>query len=301
MTKIGVIGECMVEVFDAGDGQCQRSFGGDTLNTAVYLKRCVGDSTAVYYCTVLGDDILSDEMLASWRREGLEVSAVDRLRGSFPGLYMIQTDEQGERSFLYWRDRAPAKKMLQTPGAASQIAALMRMDWWYLSGISLAVLEPRGREKLFGLMAEFRQQGGQVAFDGNYRPRLWDIQLARKCMARAYGLCDIALPSVDDECALWWDADSASVLRRIEDFGCQEIVLKRGGDSCLLSLGGQTSEFPTQAVETVVDTTAAGDSFSAGYLSVRQASGSVADAVAVAQKISAQVIQRKGAIVAVTL
>ena len=301
MMKVGVIGECMVELFDAGDGLYKRTFGGDTLNTSVYLARATDDSVEVHYVTVLGDDPLSAEMLTAWQAEGLLVDTVEQLPNSVPGLYMIQTDETGERSFLYWREQAPAKKLFQTANAQRQIDAVMSFDWLYLSGISLAILEDVGRERLFELLADFKAKGGKIAYDGNYRARLWAVDEARHWMEKAYRICDVALPSVDDEFMLWDDNSSESVLQRLEQFGCNEIVLKRGVDSCLISLGGQRSEIVTTAVSKVVDTTAAGDSFSAGYLSVRQRGGEVPEAVAMGQKLSGQVIQQKGAIVPVKL
>lgn len=299
MIKVGVIGECMVELFDTGGGLYKRTFGGDTLNTAVYMARCGGPDLEVYYATVLSDDPLSQAMISSWKAENIRVDAVDVLPNSVPGLYMIQTDEEGERSFLYWRNQAPAKKLFQTSKVSEQLDVLMSLDWIYFSGISLAVLEPLGREKLFEFLEAFQAKGGKVAYDGNYRAKLWTVEEARTWMERAYRTCDIALPSVDDECELWDDDNSESVLQRLEAFGCPEIVLKQGEKSCLLSLSGERSEYVTQPVEQVVDTTAAGDSFCAGYLGVRQAGGAIADAVLAGQKLSAQVIQQKGAIVPV--
>lgn len=299
MTKIGVIGECMIELFDSGNGLFKRTFGGDTLNTSVYLQRATDASVEVHYVTVLSDDPISAEMLASWQAEGLKVETVEQIPNSVPGLYMIQTDDTGERSFLYWRDQAPAKKLFQTAQAQQQTDTLLTFDWIYFSGISLAILEPLGRERLFEMLTAFKAKGGKVAYDGNYRPRLWSVEDARHWMEKAYRISDVALPSVDDEFMLWDDNSSESVLQRLEQFGCGEIVLKRGSDSCLLSLDGQRSEIATTAVSNVVDTTAAGDSFSAGYLSVRQRGGDVPEAVAMGQKLSGQVIQQKGAIVAV--
>ena len=222
--QIGIIGECMVELFDQGDGQCKRGFGGDTLNTAVYLRRCAQDAVGVHYVTALGDDPLSETMLAQWRAEGLHTDTVEQTAGSVPGLYMIQTDDEGERSFLYWRDQAPVKKLLQTANADTLSAQLLSFDWLYYTGITLAVLEPEGREKLLALLQQFRAQGGRVVFDVNYRPRLWAGDDAQHWISEAYHCCDLALPSADDEADLWGNNDPHATLQRLEQFGCSEIV-----------------------------------------------------------------------------
>src|SRR3954447_7034899 len=91
----------MIELREMADGRFSRGYGGDTLNTAVYLARL---GVAVDYVTALGDDLWSDEMLAGWAAEGVGTGQVARLPGRVPGLYIIQTDAHGERRFSYWRD-----------------------------------------------------------------------------------------------------------------------------------------------------------------------------------------------------
>src|SRR3954452_25326751 len=85
--RIASIGECMIELRQMPGGHLTRSFGGDTLNTAVYLARLGAE---VDYITALGDDPLSDEMIAGWQAEGIGTERVMRLKGKLPGLYMIE-------------------------------------------------------------------------------------------------------------------------------------------------------------------------------------------------------------------
>jgi hypothetical protein len=139
--KVASIGECMVELSDGGAGLFSRAFGGDTLNTALYLAR-LGIETS--YVTALGDDSLSSAMLDAWRAEGIHVDEVLRLPGRMPGLYMIERNALGERSFLYWRDRAPAREFFDLVDDAA-LERLSRFDWLYLSGITLSLYGDRGR------------------------------------------------------------------------------------------------------------------------------------------------------------
>src|SRR3981081_1571804 len=67
MTKVACIGECMSELRQASGQELLRGYGGDTLNTAVYLARL---GLEVDYITALGDDPISDEMVAGWAAEG---------------------------------------------------------------------------------------------------------------------------------------------------------------------------------------------------------------------------------------
>src|SRR5256885_12894030 len=116
MTGVACIGECMIELKQAPSGQSvglySRGFGGDTLNTAVYLARL---GMAVDYVTALGDDPLSDEMVAGWADERVGTALVVRLPGKLPGLYMIQTDEAGERRFYHWRDSSAGRSLMSLP------------------------------------------------------------------------------------------------------------------------------------------------------------------------------------------
>src|SRR4030095_874884 len=105
MTKVACIGECMIELRQAPGGLYSRGFGGDTLNTAVYLSRL---GIATDYITALGDDALRDEMIDGWQAEGVNTARVARVPRKLPGLYMIETDAKGERRFFHWRDRAAA-------------------------------------------------------------------------------------------------------------------------------------------------------------------------------------------------
>ena len=54
-------------------------------------------------------------MIAGWEAEGVGTDAVARLTGKLPGLYMIQTDDKGERRFFHWRESAAARSLMDLP------------------------------------------------------------------------------------------------------------------------------------------------------------------------------------------
>ncbi len=130
-----LIGECMIELVEGGDGRLVRGFGGDSLNTAVYLARL---GQCVNYVTALGDDPYSAEMLAAWAAEGVGTDLVGRLPGRLPGLHTVRTDDKGERSFFYWRSAAAARDVFSAGGAAARLSALAAHDVIYLTLISLS-------------------------------------------------------------------------------------------------------------------------------------------------------------------
>lgn len=300
--NIAIIGECMIELSEKGEN-IKRGFGGDTLNTAVYLARqSDSQQLRVDYVTALGTDSFSDQMIAAWQQEQVQTGLIQLLENKMPGLYFIETDDHGERTFWYWRNDAAARFWLDSPASEAICAQLAGYDYLYLSGISLAILPAASREKLMKLLSACRQNGGKVIFDNNYRPRLWaDNACAQQAYAAMLRHTDIAFLTLDDEHLLWGEQPLDAVLARTREAGVQEIVIKRGADACLVAVDGEAALREVAAVklakEKVIDTTAAGDSFSAGYLAVRLAGGSAEEAAARGHLTASTVIQHRGAII----
>ncbi len=265
--RVASIGECMVELTLPAEGRHDGrvGFAGDTFNTALYLRRAAGPEVEVAYVTALGTDALSERMLAFFAEHGVSTDLVERRPDRAPGLYAISVDASGERSFTYWRDSSAARTLFLRPCEVTP-DRLADFDLIYLSGISVAILAEAARADLLDFLARFRGKGGLVAFDSNYRPRLWtDADAARRVLGAFWASTDIALPSLDDEIALWGDADAASALARLRAAGVTQGALKRGAEGPLpIGPCGPLPAFPP--AERVVDTTAAGDSFNGGYL-----------------------------------
>ena len=289
------IGECMVELARGADGQFGQAFGGDTFNTAVYLARC---GVPVDYATALGDDPYSAGILALAKAEGVGTSLVHITSGRMPGLYLIETTPQGERTFHYWRDRSPARELFDGPAAERVAAALRTARLVAFSGITLSLYSDAALDRFAAAIETARLAGVPIAMDGNYRPRGWggNIGRARRVMQRFWRLADIALPTFDDEVALWGDDKPQATIDRLSALGPREIAVKQGAAGALCRLGDHTVMVPIPAPVTPVDTSAAGDSFNAAYFAARLR-GAVPQAAALAgHRLAAVVIQHRGAI-----
>ena len=299
MARIASIGECMVELVQAGPSLLRQGYGGDTLNTAVYLRRALpAEAGSVAYVTALGDDAFSDEMVAGWQAEGLDCSHVARLTGRLPGLYVIRTDDKGERSFLYWRSTAAARDVFAGPEGETRLRDLTGFELVYLSGISLAILSETDRGRLLAVLAERRRQGAQIAFDPNYRPRLWpDQETARRAMTEAASAATIILPSFADERALFGDATPVATLARLHAQGATEVIVKDGEAPVHFRMDGEAYTTLPIRVADPVDTTGAGDSFNGAYLAARIQGRSIALAVDAATRQAATVVRHQGAII----
>jgi 2-dehydro-3-deoxygluconokinase len=295
---IASVGECMLELSTPEGQPPILSFGGDTLNTAVYMARLGAGRFRVDYLTALGDDPYSEDLLAAWAGEGIGTDLVARIPGRLPGLYAIRTDATGERSFYYWREQAAARAMFDGLAGERLKAALPGYDLIYLSGITVSILPEAARVHLCGALDAARAAGARVAFDTNYRPRGWpDAATARTAMDAIAARADIVLPSLDDERALRGIGDAAGCLAAYRDMQVGEICVKDGVNGCLVHADGDVHAFPARHDAVAVDTTAAGDSFNAAYLTARLNGASVRAAAEAGHVLAARVIGHRGAII----
>lgn len=288
---VALVGECMVELRHTDPTTLRLGYAGDTLNTAVYLARTWdGD---VHYVTAVGDDSYSDAMVAGWIEEGIDVEHVARVAGAHPGLYLVHTDERGERTFTYYRSQSPARRLFSDVDPLGA-EGLSRFGVVYLSGITLSLLTDAARQRLWSLLDKLRAAGGTVVFDTNYRPAGWpDVDTARDTIAEMLRRTDIAMPTFGDEQVLSGDADAAACTARLHALGVTEVVVKLDADGCLVN----GEHVPALVVDDVVDTTAAGDSFNAAYLAARLQGASPPEAAVQGHRLAAEVIRHGGAII----
>jgi 2-dehydro-3-deoxygluconokinase len=293
MTRVACIGECMVELKQADGGLFSRGYGGDTLNTAVYLARL---GASADYITALGDDALSDEMITGWTAEGVGTKQVARLSGKLPGLYMIQTDDKGERRFFHWRDSAAARSLMDLPQTQEMLSSLAGYDVIYLSAITLSLYGGEGRARLFAALRRARESGARFAFDTNFRARGWpDLDVARAVFQEAFAAADIVLASTEDLLPLYPGERNEALLARIPG---AEVVLKLSEPASLLRLQGVLHPIKAEPLQApVVDTTAAGDSFAAAYVAARLLGAEPIDAARAGHRLAGAVVCHPGAII----
>ena len=293
--QVACIGECMIELsqLDLVSGQAHVGFAGDTLNTAVYLARL---RHRVSYLTNLGTDAFSARMLAMFAGEGIDCALIGRHESRLPGIYSIEVDAAGERSFRYWREASAARTLFS--GVGPSLDDLSRFQAIYLSGITLAILPEKVRADLIQRLSALREAGHRIVFDSNYRPRLWpDSETARTTFEAMWAACSLALPSFDDEEKLYPGTSLVQVMDRIAALGAPEIVLKNGAAGPLIQAGGRQMQTAFSRAERVVDTTGAGDSFNAGYLAARLAGAEPEAAAAAGHRLACHVIAHPGGVI----
>jgi len=297
-TSVLSIGECMVELSSTGNNTYSMGFAGDTFNAAWYLRRLLPLDWEVSYFSTVGTDPTSDDMISFMRTSGINTDHIAQLNGKTAGLYMIQLKE-GERSFSYWRDTSAARQLAQDADRLD--AAIFSAGIVIFSGITMAILPPEGRNNLLSALGRARANGCTIVFDPNLRPHLWaNTTLMCNEVSRAAKTADIVLPSFDDEKEFFGDDTPEDTSQRYCDLGVGLVVVKNGADEMLVRDGvNDFLRFTPERIENPVDTTAAGDSFNAGFLSSLISGDDIDTAIRAGAALSAKVINHHGALVEV--
>ncbi|MBH0058456.1 sugar kinase [Pseudoalteromonas sp. SWXJZ94C] len=296
MKNIYFLGECMVELRAMSESKLHQSFAGDVYNSAVYLKRCYPD-VGTSLVTALGQDSLSKKMLTRFKSEELNTQFVFAHDDKVPGMYYIETDDTGERSFTYWRSDSAAKKVVDFLNA-DIVEQLSSGDMFFFSGISLAVIEESARDKFWKTIEQLKNAGVKIVFDPNYRARLWkDTDETKAQYHLAFSLADITLPGVEDLTTLYDIHSVEAVIDYLKPYKIQEIIVKNGPESVITKEGETLLSHTIIPVTHVVDTTSAGDAFNGVYLGARLSGRTTTDAVQLAAKAAGTVIQQPGAII----
>ena len=268
--KLVCLGEPMMEYNQQPDGLYLEGFGGDTSNAAIAAAR---QGAKVAYLTAVGDDPQGARFQALWRQEGIDISGV-RIDLERPtAVYFVTHGDSGHRFQFYRTGSAAsdygARKLDRT--VVEQAGIL------YASGISQGISHA-GADAVFQAMEWVRAAGGQIAYDTNYRPKLWPVARAASVMHAAIAQADIALPSLEDAQMLTGLQTPNAILDFYLNLGPKLVVLKLGEQGALLATPEHRLPVPPFKCHPV-DATGAGDTF-CGSLLARLLAGDVPEAAA---------------------
>ena len=231
--------------------------GGDTSNVAIAAAR-QGASSG--YITAIGSDAWGDSFMALWASEGIDTSTVLRSDRAPTGIYFVTHDAQGHH-FAYYRKDSPAA--LYGP-ADLPTASIADAKIFYASGISQGI-SASAADAVFAAIDIARRHGVKVAYDTNYRPRLWPPARAAAVMHAAIACADYAFPGLEDAIVLTGLADPDAILDFYLRLGARVVVLKMGCAGTYLADSDRRVRIAPHIVQ-AVDATGAGDTFCGAFL-----------------------------------
>ncbi|XVH31101.1 carbohydrate kinase family protein [Haloferacaceae archaeon DSL9] len=305
MTHVLVAGETLIDFLPETAGplstveQFSRRPGGAPANVAVGLSRLGVD---VDFWTRIGTDPFGDFLAETLRAESIPETYVERDPDAKTALAFVSLGEDAEREFSFHRNRTADTRL--DPGRVVD-GDLDRVDWVHLGGVALA--DEPSRTATYDLAARAGERGATVSFDPNARPELWtDFDFADS-MRRAFSLVDVVKATPEDLAAAGYDGDPTDLAAAVCEEGPHTALVTLGGDGALAHATADAPWVDGDDPMTVthggydidpVDTTGAGDAFTAGAISALGANDGPDDALAIANAVAALTTTAQGAMTA---
>jgi 2-dehydro-3-deoxygluconokinase len=275
------IGEPMVEFNQTGEKTFFQGFGGDSSNMILAAARCGARSA---YVTRVGDDEFGRMLLALWKREGVDTSAVIVDREAPTGAYFVTHGPQGH-VFSYLRSGSAASRI-----RTEDLPDLSKASVVHASGISMAI----SQSACDTVLAAF-SRARTISFDSNLRLKLWPLARARAMIGAAAAMSDYFFPSIEDARQLSGAQSIDENLAWAHGLGARTVFLKLGPDGVVVSDRKRSERIPGMKVK-ALDATGAGDCFCGAALARLEAGDSIWEAARYANAAAALATTGFGAV-----
>ena len=270
------------------------NFGGDTYNSAVYFSRLTNNKTNTFYSTALGKDNFSKKMISRFKNENIKCDYIRTDGENPPGLYSIEINKKGERSFSYWRDQSPSKYIFLGSKGKKLLKDINNADVFYYTGISAGILDEKQRKDLINIGSTATICG----FDFNYRSQLhYNKKVSQLLFNEINNRVDIHFVSFDDARELFKIKNPLEIFEIINEK--KNLILIRYKNSIIFKNKQQEIKTVTVPHGEVVDTTAAGDAFNGSFLAIMNNNKNVPveENILISHSVTREVIKHRGAII----
>ena len=231
--------------------------GGAPANVAVAIAKLGG---AARFAGQVGKDRFGDFLISALDTYNVDTSLVKQHDSAKTALAFVFLDDSGERSFEFFRDHTADMLLTQFD---------VKDQWFMNSDVfhfcSNTLTESAIAETTLFAIEKAKKQGNLVSFDINLRHNLWqggkaDIDVVKSC----FKFVDIIKVSKEELDYLEPEGEIAFVKGAVAE-GVKLVLVTDGGNPIKVIAKGIYSEI-TPPQTTVVDTTAAGDAFTGGFL-----------------------------------
>ena len=265
MKPLLCFGEALIDFLHTGSVQVDglnlpdfRQFpGGAPANVAVAFSRLGGQS---FFAGQVGSDVFGRFLEESLTHYGVDTRFLHKHPSAHTALAFVTLDKDGDRSFEFYRDNTADVLF-----SSDQIS-----DAWFverpmfhvcsntLTNAEIAVVTRQALERA-------SQAGCAISFDANLRPGLWaggKVDRATcDAVARSAGIIKLAREEFDFRA----NGSTTHYVEKLLAGATSLIVVTDGGGPVEFFTRHGSGLVDTPKVE-VVDTTAAGDAFTAGML-----------------------------------
>ncbi len=251
-------GECLIDMVPNEAGCFCPHPGGAPANVAVAGSR-LGLSTA--FAGKRGDDPFGEMLDSHLANCNVDRTAFKATREAKTALAFIQYSEGQVPSFRFYRDPG-ADELLRPQDIPTSLLAQTRA--YHFGSISL-YSEPAASATR-ACADKVRASGGLISYDPNLRPAIMAtrpgaLEAAQSAIPRTH----LIKVSAEELLQLTGMESEAEGLAYLFDHGARLVAISRGAGGATLANPGASATVPGEAV-TVVDTTGAGDAFTAGLL-----------------------------------
>jgi fructokinase len=259
------VGESLVDFLPAESGRRVREvtawtpgIGGSLANVSVGVARLGGRSA---YVGVVGEDEFGHFLRERLAAEGVDVSHMRQTAEAKTGLVFISLDERGERSFTYFRTRS-AELLLSERDVDPAFLGSARVVHFGTNSLHL----PEARAAMQRTVEAAHAAGRLVSCDPNLRLHAWaDPEVLREQLGRLLPQCTLVKLSEEEVAFATGRAEPEEALRFLAGLGVTLPVVTRGEAGAVFLWRGEVVRVPAPRVR-VVDTTGAGDGFTAAFL-----------------------------------
>ena len=287
MSRVVVLGDVMVDVVarlsgplaPGSDSPAAVRFhgGGSAANTAAWLAAAGGEVVLV--------GRVGDDDRGRTARDELEALGVDARLAVDPelptGTCIVLVGPDGERTMA---PDAGANDALAPEDVPDDVLAADA----HLHVSGYALLRPGPRVAALDAMARAREAGMSVSVDPSS-----SALLSSGFLDDCAGV-QLLLPNASEAHALTGESAPERAARALAG-RVGEVVVKLGPDGALWTNGEEVLRAAAEPVESVVDSTGAGDAFAAGLLNARSSGASTAESLAAACKLAAKAVAASGA------
>jgi len=232
--------------------------GGAPANVAVGLAR-LGVSSG--FMGQVGDDAFGHFLAQTLRNNGVDTAGLHFSAEARTALAFVSLKADGERDFMFYRH--PSADMLYRPEAVDA-DYIVSAKVFHFGSLSL-IAEP-ARNATLRAVGIAREAGRLVSYDPNLRLPLWpDAEVARAAIKTGWSLAQVIKVSEEELFFLSGTDSIVESARRLWHSDLRLLAITRGPLGCIYVTSKFSGEVPGFQVE-AVDTTGAGDAFTAGLL-----------------------------------